>query len=46
MLGGEIVQLPRWAAEYFGTPNSEKRSETREYVKKLLTEVEVTEHYS
>ena len=41
-LGGEIVQRPEWAAEYFGTPDSDKRGEARQYVKKLLAEVEAT----
>lgn len=42
LLGGEIVQRPQWAAEYFGTPDSENRKEARKYVEKLLTEVEAT----
>lgn len=39
-LGGEIVQRPQWAIEYFGTPDSPKRCEARAYVKGLLDEVE------
>lgn len=42
LLGGEIVQRPRWATEYFGTPDSEKRSEARRYVKQLLAEINPT----
>jgi len=39
-LGGEIVQRPQWAIDCFGTPDSPKRAQSREYVKKLLAEID------
>ncbi len=38
-LGGDIVLRPQWAINHFGTPDSEKRREAREYIKKLLTKI-------
>ena len=40
LLGGKIVERPQWAVDYFGTPDSEQRSEARECVKKLLSEID------